>query len=296
MKGIILAGGSGTRLHPLTLATSKQLLPIGDKPMIYYPLSVLMLADIRDILIISTPADLPQFQRLFGDGSDYGIRLTYREQPEPNGIAEALLIGAAHIGDDPVALVLGDNIYHGPSLYQILADARAALDGCVLFGYRVGDPSRYAVGETDGEGRLLSIEEKPAHPRSNLALTGLYLYDGTAVDIAKNLRPSARGELEITDLNRRYVASGRAHLVQLGRGFAWLDAGTPESLLQAGHYVHTLQERQGIRIACVEEIALRMGFITGDQCHRLGARNAHSSYGRYVMAVAEELTTTATTV
>ncbi|MFD3736238.1 glucose-1-phosphate thymidylyltransferase RfbA [Streptomyces sp. NPDC058632] len=291
MKGIILAGGSGTRLHPLTLATSKQLLPVGDKPMIYYPLSALMLADIRDILIISTPADLPQFRRLFGDGADYGLNLTYCEQAEPNGIAEAIVIGASHIGDDPVALVLGDNIYHGPSFYQVLADARAALDGCVLFGYRVGDPRRYAVSEVDDTGRLLSIEEKPERPRSNQAVTGLYFYDNAAVDVAKNLRPSTRGELEITDLNRWYVERGRAHLVNLGRGFAWLDAGTPESLLQAGHYVCTLQERQGIRIACIEEIALRMGFITGSQCHRLGARIAHSSYGKYVMAVAEELAT-----
>ncbi|MEW2396001.1 glucose-1-phosphate thymidylyltransferase RfbA [Streptomyces sp. NPDC046862] len=291
MKGIILAGGSGTRLHPLTLATSKQLLPVGDKPMIYYPLSVLMLADIRDILIISTPTDLPQFPRLLGDGSDYGLNLTYREQPEPNGIAEAFLIGASHVGDDTAALVLGDNIYHGPSFYQVLADARATLDGCVLFGYRVGDPSRYAVSEVDETGRLLSLEEKPEHPRSNQAVTGLYFYDNAVVDIAKNLRPSARGELEITDLNRWYVERDRAHLVNLGRGFAWLDAGTPESLLQAGAYVCALQERQGVRIACIEEIALRMGFITSSQCHRLGARIGHSSYGQYVMAVAEELAT-----
>ncbi|MCZ9354774.1 glucose-1-phosphate thymidylyltransferase RfbA [Streptomyces mutabilis] len=289
MKGIVLAGGSGTRLHPITLAVSKQLLPVGDKPMIYYPLSVLMLAGVRDILVISTPSDLPQFQRLLGDGSHLGLRLSYREQPEPNGIPEAFLIGDSHIGDEPVALVLGDNIFHGPNFYSVLADSRAALDGCVLFGHRVSDPRPYAVAEVDGDGALLSLEEKPARPRSNHAVTGLYLYDNTVVDIAKNLRPSARGELEITDVNRMYMSRGRARLVHLGRGFAWLDAGTPESLLQAGHYVCTLQERQGVRIACLEEIALRMGFITADACHRLGSRIAHSAYGRYVMAIAEEI-------
>ncbi|AZM79831.1 glucose-1-phosphate thymidylyltransferase [Streptomyces sp. KPB2] len=289
MKGIVLAGGSGTRLHPITLAVSKQLLPVGDKPMIYYPLSVLMLAGVRDILVISTPTDLPQFQRLLGDGSHLGLRLGYREQPEPNGIPEAFLIGASHIGDEPVALVLGDNIFHGPAFYSVLADSRAALDGCVLFGHRVSDPRPYAVAEVDGDGALLSLEEKPARPRSNHAVTGLYLYDNTVVDIAKNLRPSARGELEITDVNRVYMSRGSARLVHLGRGFAWLDAGTPESLLQAGHYVCTLQERQGVRIACLEEIALRMGFITADACHRLGSRIAHSAYGRYVMTIAEEI-------
>ncbi|MFD8177054.1 glucose-1-phosphate thymidylyltransferase RfbA [Streptomyces sp. NPDC059709] len=289
MKGIVLAGGSGTRLHPITLAVSKQLLPVGDKPMIYYPLSVLMLAGVRDILVISTPTDLPQFQRLLGDGSHLGLRLGYREQPEPNGIPEAFLIGASHIGDEPVALVLGDNIFHGPAFYSVLADSRAALDGCVLFGHRVSDPRPYAVAEVDGDGALLSLEEKPARPRSNHAVTGLYLYDNTVVDIAKNLRPSARGELEITDVNRVYMSRGSARLVHLGRGFAWLDAGTPESLLQAGHYVCTLQERQGVRIACLEEIALRMGFITADACYRLGSRIAHSAYGRYVMTIAEEI-------
>ncbi|EDY42541.1 glucose-1-phosphate thymidylyltransferase RfbA [Streptomyces sp. SPB074] len=289
MKGIILAGGSGTRLHPITVSVSKQLLPVGDKPMIYYPLSVLMLADIREILLICTERDLDQFRRLLGDGSGLGLRIDYAVQSRPAGLAEAFVIGADHIGDDDVALVLGDNIFHGYHFYDLLQRHARDVQGCVLFGYPVEDPERYGVGEVDAGGRLVSLEEKPARPRSDLAVTGLYLYDNEVVDIAKNLRPSARGELEITDVNRNYLARGRARLVDLGRGFAWLDAGTPQSLLQATQYVRTLEERQGVRIACVEEVALRMGFIDAEQCHRLGAKMAQSDYGRYVMTVARDL-------
>ncbi|WP_340376205.1 glucose-1-phosphate thymidylyltransferase RfbA [Streptomyces sp. SS7] len=289
MKGIILAGGSGTRLHPITVSVSKQLLPVGDKPMIYYPLSVLMLADIREVLLICTERDLEPFRRLLGDGSQLGVRIDYAVQNRPAGLAEAFVIGADHVGDDDVALVLGDNIFHGYHFYDLLQSNVRDVQGCVLFGYPVEDPERYGVGETDASGRLVSLEEKPVRPRSDLAITGLYLYDNEVVDIAKNLRPSARGELEITDVNRNYLARGRARLVDLGRGFAWLDAGTPESLLQATQYVRTLEERQGVRIACVEEVALRMGFIDAESCHRLGEKMAQSDYGRYVMSVAREM-------
>lgn len=290
MKGIILAGGTGSRLHPATLAVSKQLLPVGGKPMIYYPLSVLMLANIRDILVISTPADLPQYCRLLGDGRRLGLRISYAEQPKPNGLAEALVIGADHIGAEPVALVLGDNIFHGPRFSGVLAESSNDVHGCVLFGYPVTDPERYGVAETDANGRLISIAEKPARPRSNRAITGLYFYDNTVVDVAKNLQPSARGELEITDVNRHYLERGQATLVDLGRGFAWLDTGTPTALLQASQYVQTLEERQGVRIACIEEVALGMGFIDADECYRIGAELAGSSYGQYVMAVTKEST------
>ncbi|MFI2346126.1 glucose-1-phosphate thymidylyltransferase RfbA [Streptomyces sp. NPDC019443] len=289
MKGIILAGGSGTRLRPLTLAVSKQLLPVGDKPMIYYPLSVLMLTGIRDILIISTPVDLPQFERLLGDGSQLGLRIEYSAQAQPNGLPEAFIIGADHIGDDSVALILGDNIFHGHHFYSVLSEYSRDVNGCVLFGYPVQDPERYGVGEVGPDGKLVSIEEKPAKPRSNTAITGLYFYDNAVVDVAKNLKPSARGELEITDVNRWYVERGTARLVNLGRGFAWLDTGTPASLLQAGQYVGTLEERQGVRIACVEEVALRMGYIDTEDCYRLGAQLGKSGYGEYVMAIAQEL-------
>lgn len=289
MKGIILAGGSGTRLYPVTLAVSKHMLPVGDKPMIYYPLSVLMLARISEILIISTPADLPQFQRLLGDGSQLGLTIDYAEQAEPHGLAEAFTIGAGHIDDDSVALVLGDNIFHGHRFSEVLVDTATDLSGCVLFGYPVHDPERYGVGETDAAGRLLSIEEKPARPRSNRAITGLYFYDNDVVDVAKNVRPSVRGELEITDVNRWYLERGNATLVDLGRGFAWLDAGTPDSLLQAGQYVKAIEERQGVRIACVEEVALRMGFIDADACYRLGERISASRYGQYVQEIAREI-------
>ncbi|WP_329093456.1 MULTISPECIES: glucose-1-phosphate thymidylyltransferase RfbA [unclassified Streptosporangium] len=286
MKGIILAGGSATRLHPATLVVSKQLLPVNDKPMIYYPLSVLMLIGVRDILIISTPVDVPRFQSLLGDGSQLGLRIDYAVQDEPGGIAQAFTIGADHIGDDSVALILGDNIFHGTAFSDLLLEKSKDVRGCVLFGSEVRDPERYGIAEIDASGRLLSIEEKPVRPRSNLAITGLYFYDNDVVDITKNLRPSPRGELEISDVNQVYLSRGQANLVVLGRGFAWLDTGTPTSLLQAGHYVQTMEERQGVRIACLEEIALRMGFIDADACYRLGVRMSSSGYGRYVMDLA----------
>jgi glucose-1-phosphate thymidylyltransferase len=287
MKGIVLAGGSGTRLHPITQAVSKQLLPVYDKPMIYYPLSVLLLAGIREILLISTPTDLPSFRRLLGNGSQFGVTITYAEQAQPNGLAEAFVIGERFVGDDDVALVLGDNIFYGQGFAGTLQRHVAALDGCVLFGYPVKDPQRYGVGEVDGSGRLVSLEEKPAVPRSNKAITGLYFYDNEVVSIAKSLSPSARGELEITDVNVTYLRQGRANLVDLGRGFAWLDTGTHDSLLEAGQFVQVLEHRQGVRIACLEEIALRMGYITADECFGLGAKLAKSGYGEYVMSVAQ---------
>ncbi len=286
MKGIVLAGGSGARLHPITQAVSKQLLPVYDKPMVYYPLSVLMLAGIRQILIISTPSDLPLFRRLLGDGSTLGLRLSYAEQPRPNGLAEAFVIGADFIVDDPVALVLGDNIFYGPGFSARLRQCVTSLDGCVLFGYSVKDPQRYGVGEVDDDGKLISIEEKPAKPRSNRAITGLYFYDNDVVTVARSLTPSDRGELEITDVNVHYLRQGRATLVDLGRGFAWLDTGTHESLLEAGQFVQVLEHRQGVRIACLEEIALRMGFIEAEACYALGQAMAKSSYGQYVMDIA----------
>jgi glucose-1-phosphate thymidylyltransferase len=295
MKGIVLAGGTGTRLHPITRAVSKQLLPVYDKPMIYYPLSVLMLAGIRDILLISTPVDLPNFERLFGDGHELGLSISYAEQPEPNGLAEAFIIGADHIGGDLAALVLGDNFFHGPGFSGLLQRSITGIasgdDGCVLFGYPVRDPRRYGVGEANDDGRLISIEEKPAYPRSNRAITGLYFYDNQVVDIAKGLAPSARGELEITDVNKVYLEQGCARLVDLGRGFAWLDTGTHDSMLEAGQYVQVLEHRQGIRIACVEEVALRMGFIDEDACYALGKRQENSGYGEYVMEVARAVRT-----
>ncbi|MFR9805645.1 glucose-1-phosphate thymidylyltransferase RfbA [Pseudonocardia sp. RS010] len=290
MKGIILAGGSGTRLYPITRAVSKQLLPVYDKPMIYYPLSTLMLAGIRDILIISTPDDLPGFQRLLGDGSDLGLNLSYAEQPSPDGLAQAFIIGADHVGDDLSALVLGDNIFHGPGfsgrLKQSVQGLRRGADGCVLFGYPVKDPERYGVAEADSTGRLISIEEKPENPRSDRAITGLYLYDTQVVDIARSLKPSARGELEITDINEVYLRQGTARLIDLGRGFAWLDTGLHDSLLEAGQYVQVLEHRQGVRIACIEEIALRMGYINAEHCAKLAELQAKSPYGQYVRTVA----------
>ncbi|MFJ9409532.1 glucose-1-phosphate thymidylyltransferase RfbA [Streptomyces sp. NPDC101393] len=289
MKGIILAGGNGTRLHPITLGVSKQLLPVYDKPMIYYPLSVLMLAGIRDILVISSPRDLPLFRTVLGDGEALGISLSYAEQAEPRGLAEAFTIGAGHIGTDSVALVLGDNIFHGPGFSPLLRQHMPHEKGALLFGYPVRDPERYGVGEADAQGRLVSLEEKPAEPRSNRAITGLYFYDNDVVAIARDLRPSARGELEITDVNRHYLARDEARLVDLGRGFTWLDTGTHDTLLDAGKYIQTLEQRQGLRIACIEEVALRMGFIDAQQCHRLGERLGTSGYGRYVMDVAESL-------
>ncbi|WP_243788658.1 glucose-1-phosphate thymidylyltransferase RfbA [Saccharopolyspora gloriosae] len=286
MKGIVLAGGHGTRLHPVTLGVSKQLLPVYDKPMIYYSLSVLMLAGIREILVVSTPEDLPGFRRLLGDGAELGLSLDYVEQAEPKGLADAFILGADHVGDDSVALVLGDNIFHGQGFSALLQRTAQDLHGCVLFGYPVQDPRRYGVGEVNVRGELISIEEKPNRPRSNRAITGLYFYDNDVLEIAAGLRPSSRGELEITDVNRAYLARGTAKLVDLGRGFAWLDTGTHESLTEAGQYVRVLEHRQGVRIACLEEIALRMGFIDRDACHRLGERMANSGYGQYVMEIA----------
>ncbi|QUQ72340.1 glucose-1-phosphate thymidylyltransferase RfbA [Kutzneria sp. CA-103260] len=286
MKGIILAGGSGTRLHPATLGVSKQLMPIYDKPMVYYPLSVLMLADIQDILLISTPTDLPLFERLLGDGSELGLRISYAVQPSPDGLPQAFTIGADHIGDDSVALILGDNVFHGPGFSELLANTARSLDGAVLFGYSVADPERYGVGEVDANGKLISIEEKPAQPKSNRAITGLYFFDNDVVEIARGLKPSARGELEITDVIRAYQARDKVHVVDLGRGFAWLDTGMHDALLEASQYVQTLQNRQGVGIACLEEIAMRMGFISADECYRLGEKLAKSGYGKYLMTVA----------
>ncbi|AIG80141.1 MULTISPECIES: glucose-1-phosphate thymidylyltransferase RfbA [Amycolatopsis] len=286
MKGIVLAGGSGTRLHPITQAISKQLLPVYDKPMIYYPISVLMFAGIREILIISTPVDLPHFRRLLGDGSQFGLSFSYAEQAAPNGLAEAFVIGADFVGEDDVALVLGDNIFYGQGFSSRLQAAASALDGCVLFGYPVKDPQRYGVGEIDADGKLLSIEEKPEKPKSNKAITGLYFYDNQVVEIARDLKPSPRGELEITDVNLTYLRQDRATLVDLGRGFAWLDTGTHDSLLEAGQFVQVLEHRTGVRIACLEEVALRMGFIDAEQCFALGAKLAKSGYGEYLMNVA----------
>jgi glucose-1-phosphate thymidylyltransferase len=279
MKGIVLAGGSGTRLHPVTRAVSKQLLPIYDKPMVFYPLSVLMLAGVRDVLVISTPQDLPLFERLLGDGSDIGMRLTYAEQAEPRGLAEAFIIGADHIGDDTAAMVLGDNIFHGHGLSTLLQGEVAAVDGCTLFGYAVKDPARYGVVSTDGAGRILDIEEKPATPKSNLAVTGLYLYDNDVVRYAAEVQPSGRGELEITDVNNRYVAEGRAKLVELGRGMAWLDTGTHDSLLEASTFVQVLEHRQGDQIACLEEVAYRQGWIDRGRLVALAEGYGRSSYG-----------------
>ncbi|MEV0705579.1 glucose-1-phosphate thymidylyltransferase RfbA [Saccharopolyspora sp. NPDC050389] len=286
MKGIVLAGGNGTRLHPLTQVVSKQLLPVYDKPMIYYPLSVLMLAGVREVLLISTPEDMPLFRRLLGDGSQFGIRIEYAEQAQPNGLAEAFVIGADFIGDDPVALVLGDNIFYGQGFSRVLQQCVRDLDGCTLFGYPVRDPQRYGVGEVGEDGRLVSIVEKPVEPKSNMAITGLYFYDNDVVGIAKGLAPSARGELEITDVNLAYLREGRARLTQLGRGFAWLDTGTHDSLVEASQFVQVLEHRQGVRIACLEEIALRMGYISADECFELGTKLAKSGYGEYVMDVA----------
>ena len=287
MKGVILAGGNGTRLHPITVGVSKQLLPVYDKPMIYYPLSVLMLAGITEIQLISSPEDLGGFQRLLGDGSWLGLTITYAEQDKPRGLADAFLVSADHIGDDSVALVLGDNIFYGAGFGTLLNRAARDVSGCVLFGHPVQDPERYGVGVLDAQGDLVSIEEKPAKPRTNIAITGLYLYDNKAVDIARTLQPSERGELEITDLNRTYLERGEATLIPLGRGFVWLDTGTHDALMEAGQYVQVLEHRQGVRIACLEEIAWRMGYIDRESCYRLGSRLAKSSYGRYIMEVAE---------
>jgi glucose-1-phosphate thymidylyltransferase len=289
MKGIVLAGGSGSRLYPATLAVSKQLLPVYDKPMIYYPLGVLMLAGIRDILIISTTSDLPRFEALLGDGSAFGLRLSYAEQAEPNGLAEAFIIGREFVGTDPVALVLGDNIFYGAGLGEIVRAAASGEDGATVFAYSVDDPERYGVVDFDPvTGIARSIEEKPSQPRSNWAVTGLYFYDNAVLDIAAGLTPSARGELEITDVNSAYLEQGRLQVVQLGRGFAWLDTGTHDSLHDASSYVRTIEKRQGYKIMCLEEIALEMGFVTPPEVLRHIARLGENDYALYVRRRAEQ--------
>ncbi|MFA5141307.1 MAG: glucose-1-phosphate thymidylyltransferase RfbA [Elusimicrobiota bacterium] len=287
-KGIILAGGAGTRLYPLSKAVSKQLVPIYDKPMVYYPLSTLMLAGIRDILLISTPQDLPGFKRLLEDGSWLGLDIRYAEQPRPEGIAQAFLIGREFIGKDPVTLVLGDNIFYGHGLPEKLEAASERLSGATVFGYYVRDPERYGVVEFDAEGRAKSIEEKPSKPRSNFAVTGLYFYDNRVVDVAARLKPSARGELEITDVNVAYLREGGIFVEKLGRGFAWLDTGTHESLLQASNFIQAIEERQGLKVACVEEIAYRQGYIKADALRRLAKGMEKTGYGRYLLGVLEE--------
>ena len=283
MKGIILAGGAGTRLYPISKVISKQLLPVYDKPMVYYPLSVLMMASIRDILVISTPHDLPLFQRLLEDGSQWGLSITYAAQPRPEGLAQAFVIGREFVGDDAVCLILGDNIFYGHGLPQKLAAARHETTGGTVFVYRVRDPRRYGVVDFDETGRAVDIVEKPADPPSNYAVTGLYFYDNRVLDIAATLKPSARGELEITDVNRAYLRQGQLRVEKLGRGIAWLDTGTHETLMQASHFIQVIEQRQGVKVACLEEIAFRKGFISAEQVERLARPLLQNGYGRYLL-------------
>ena len=288
MKGIILAGGSGTRLYPVTQVVSKQLLPVYDKPLVYYPLSTLMLAGIRDILVISTPQDTPRFQDLLGDGRRWGIRLSYAVQPKPAGLAQAFLIGREFIGKDAVALVLGDNIFYGHELSLLLEKGLKKRNGATVFAYPVNDPQRYGVVEFDASGRAVSIEEKPQQPKSRYAVVGLYFYDNGVIDVASRLRPSARGELEITDVNRAYLERGELEVIAMGRGMAWLDTGTHETLLEAAHFIETIEKRQGLKVACPEEVAYRMGFISAADVRRLAEPLAKSGYGRYLLRILEE--------
>jgi glucose-1-phosphate thymidylyltransferase len=293
MKGIILAGGTGSRLYPVTTVVSKQLLPVFDKPMIYYPLATLMFAGIREILIISTPQDRPLFQRLLGDGLEFGLKFAYAVQEQPRGLADAFVVGREFVGSDRVALILGDNIFHGHGLPELLTNAVARERGATIFGYVVNTPEQYGVVELDANGRARSIEEKPAKPKSNVAVTGLYFYDNRVIEIAGSIKPSARGEIEITDVNRAYLAQGELFVEIMGRGFAWLDTGTHASLVEASHFVQILEQRQGLRIACPEEIALRLGYISLDQFHKLAQKTAKSSYGEYLLSVYRSLSDSA---